>query len=179
MNTRQIESILEKDKFSKKIFIATLPRDIFLSKEIQYPSAYVCNLDDSSKGGSHWVALYFTNDKCEYFDSYGLPPLFNDMMSKISNNSKEILWNQQTIQSDKTTVCGQYCIMYILLRCRNYSLYEIVNIFSPHNLELNDHIVNEFIMLHFKTLVHNLPTHDQSFLVSQNAIKKCELYNDL
>lgn len=177
MNTQQIDTILKNDKYSKRDFIAALPRDLFLSSQIHYPSAYVCNLDDSSKSGSHWVALYFINDSCEYFDSYGLPPFLSDMMTKISNNCKEIYWNQQPIQSENTTVCGQYCIMYILLRARNYSMNEIANIFSPNNLELNDHIINEFVMLHFKSMVDNLNVHDQEFLFLQNAIGKCELNN--
>ena len=40
--------------------------------------AYVINTDESHLPGTHWIAVYFPEDKnngVEYFDSYGLPPL--------------------------------------------------------------------------------------------------------
>ena len=78
MNTQQIDSLLKRDPFSKKIFKKVCALDQI--EQPTSPSAYVINSDPSNKPGEHWVAVYFDkNGKGEYFDSYGLPPSFLDL----------------------------------------------------------------------------------------------------
>ena len=46
-------------------------------------SLYVCNTDPNHKpAGEHWVTIYIDSDRRgEYFDSFGMPPLFNEFLS--------------------------------------------------------------------------------------------------
>jgi len=63
MNTQQISNILKSDKMCTNVFKGVMPRDIFLQQDISYPSIFVCNTDDSSLPGTHWVSISFTKDK--------------------------------------------------------------------------------------------------------------------
>lgn len=41
------------------------------------PLGFIMNLDNSNQKGSHWVAVYISNDSIEYFDPFGKPPSDN------------------------------------------------------------------------------------------------------
>jgi len=129
MNTAEIQCILKRNNVTKYQFGGVFARDCLplLAKH----KAYIVNLDKMNENGSHWISIYFDkNRRGEYFDSYGLPPLFPEIISFLDQNS--ILWtyNCKRLQSTNTLVCGQYCIYYILNRMKQKSLKKIVNDFS-------------------------------------------------
>lgn len=143
MNTQQIDSLLKRDPFSKKIFKKVCALDQI--EQPIFPSAYVINSDPSNKPGEHWVAVYFDkNGKGEYFDSYGLPPSFLDLDEYMNRHSRSWIWNRKTLQALFSTTCGHYCIYYILLRCRGIPLLDIVESFSSYLTE-NDRFITRFI----------------------------------
>lgn len=145
MNTHQITSILKTDSFSKMFFQGVMPRDIFLKTDI-HPGIYICNTDPSDKPGEHWVAIQVDSSfKCEYFDSYGIKPFYKDLHSKLESIDQHFLSNKFCLQGLTTTVCGDYCIVYTLLKSRGYTLSSIINIFSTlKTTEARDHIVRYF-----------------------------------
>jgi hypothetical protein len=88
-------------------YFANEPRfgGVFANDEMKKPDqnkAYILNLENSSEGGSHWVALIGT----QYFDPYGVPPT-----KAISRFAKEysVLGYQSLSQED----CGFFCIYFI------------------------------------------------------------------
>ena len=62
MNTVQINQIMKKDEFTRKIYLGTLPIDK-LPKKIKYPSCLVINNQKSNQPGEHWIAIYFDKKK--------------------------------------------------------------------------------------------------------------------
>jgi len=52
--------------------------------------------------------------------------------------------NSKRLQSKDTTVCGQYCLFYLMCRTRGYSLYQITDLFTE-NFNLNDQFVYNVI----------------------------------
>lgn len=74
--------------------------------------AYVLNLDDGGNFGTHWTAVF----EDEYYDSYGLGP-----PEKLSHL---ILANTLRHQVREDT-CGYWACMFILLRSRGISAYDI------------------------------------------------------
>ena len=143
MNTQQIESLLKRDPQSKKIFKKVCAFDQV--EQPTFPSAYVVNSDPSNKPGEHWVAIYFDKKgRGEYFDSYGLPPSFLNLEEYMNRYSRDWIWNKKTLQALFSTVCGHYCVYFVLFRCRGKTLFDIVKPFSP-NLTENDRIVTRFI----------------------------------
>jgi len=80
MNTAEIQCILKRNNVTKYQFGGVFARDCLplLAKH----KAYIVNLDKMNENGSHWISIYFDkNRRGEYFDSYGLPPLFPEIIS--------------------------------------------------------------------------------------------------
>ena len=169
MQTGQIIKALHSDEKTQPLFRGVYARDEFINRiddvddddDDDSTRLYVCNLDKSHQPGSHWVVIEHTADKdINYFDSYGLPPIFTDLYSKLVQMSKNRLrWNIDTLQEFNTNVCGQYCLLYCLLRARNYQFEEILETIH-HDDRINqherDHVVSQFINHHFRLVLPEL-----------------------
>lgn len=126
-------------------FIGTFPRDQ-LPKLKNKPCGVIFNTDDSKRPGSHWIAMFFTEDgRGEFIDPFGLPPLFQDVQEYLSANSPSG-WqhNTTTLQSLDSDTCGYYCILFMKLRCANISLKKIMKMFTD-NTFINDQIIKDYI----------------------------------
>lgn len=118
MNTHEIENILRNQRCTKGVFRGVYAKDKLPKMVQKYPAAYVVNLDDSSLPGSHWVLVYISKDRTgEYFDSYGNSPP-KEIRRFLDRNSIQWTHNKRRIQSLSTTVCGAYCIVYLIRRCQ-------------------------------------------------------------
>jgi hypothetical protein len=101
-------------------FKGVFPRDKIESINVNRNKnfAFVLNLEDSSKGGSHWTCSYYdsTLPYVEYYDSYGLePPLeFEKLIAK--KIKKPIKYNPYQHQLSLSVRCGYYTINYIIKR---------------------------------------------------------------
>ena len=128
MSTDEIDNIIRimlshSSRTSDSVhFLGVFPFDLFPLTQLTTPSpSSVCcilNTAPSSDPGEHWVAFY--REGCrggeiiiEFFDSYGHPP--SRFGFPIPAQIK-VQHNPNKYQSDSTPVCGQYCILYILLR---------------------------------------------------------------
>lgn len=59
MNTEEIVKMLQGDVMASRYPSKVLARDEFESlNEVEFPSFCVCNLDQSTEPGSHWVAVF-------------------------------------------------------------------------------------------------------------------------
>jgi len=82
----------------------------------------VINIDPSHKKGSHWVVA-----GCgEYFDPMGFPPLNLTVIDYLNLCSSKWWFNTFPLQKYGTTVCGQFCVFYVLKRCSGYTPSQIV-----------------------------------------------------
>lgn len=146
MDTLEILKILSIDKILKTgqfnvCSIDTLP--IVRTK----PAAVVVNLDPSYAPGSHWVAMYFNKNRCDYFDSYGRMP--NQILfDYITTNSGNFNYNNKCIQAPLTSTCGQHCIFFLVWRSRGVPMSLIVQRLQA---ETSDEFVTKFINKLFKT----------------------------
>ena len=52
--------------------------------------AYIINFDEPSNIGTHWVALYASNNDVMYFDSFGVEHIPKKLKNFISNKSIKI-----------------------------------------------------------------------------------------
>lgn len=168
MNSAQIDTLLRNDPCSRFTFAGVFPRD-HLSKLVKartLPAAYVVNTDPATKPGEHWVAFYFpVGGKAEYFDSYGdvnVHEAFVKFGMKYGHHQGVMKMNRHALQGTYSTVCGQYCIFFVLLRCRGYSFEQIVRMFDKDNVNWNDSMVARFVNKHCG---ENLPVTDYQFLL--------------
>ena len=102
----------------------------------------IVNLDVSNQPGSHWIALGIFQNTIEVFDPLGFqlfswPSLPVGLLSFLHSVSQHKTVNvSPPIQSKTSTLCGLYCIFYVLLRPK-FSVSAITNYFSSH-LSTND-----------------------------------------
>lgn len=145
MNSTQLLKILSSDKFASLLNPSVKAINHFLEQRTMRPSMTIVNYDPSDQPGSHWVAVYVPkHGQVEFFDSYGVAPLTDDLLQKLMY-SKEMMYSSVPLQG-VSAVCGQYCLIYLLMRAREYSLNDILQLFMmAESKEERDCIVNTFV----------------------------------
>ena len=115
---------------AKKLNIKNF-RGVFLRDELpKVPREKECgilNLDDSTGGGTHWVAWIKRANEKLYFDSYGLPP----PTELIRYLHSPVFYNSERIQPDNEGFCGHLCL-FILKKTSgttqlHYSFQDVIN----------------------------------------------------
>ena len=88
-------------------------------------SCFVANTDPAHKAGQHWVAFYMPPSpaRLEFFDSYGLTP--GDYAFPHLPPEEHIFANRAVLQGLTSDVCGHYCMIYLLLRSRGATLFQV------------------------------------------------------
>ncbi|HWY33610.1 MAG TPA: hypothetical protein VNX68_03120 [Nitrosopumilaceae archaeon] len=148
MNSLQIEHALLSDPSVRDQFVGVFPADAIPEK--QYPGAYIVNTDSSNEPGQHWVAFYCTEkNQLEAFDSFGQDPgVYSEHIKEWMGNDYLIL-SKNILQSEDSTLCGNYCMYFILLRCHGFSYEDVISIFCSDR-NLSDKYVCKFINKYFK-----------------------------
>lgn len=141
--TEELEDLLGNDAHVKLLWGGVHPNN-HLPDKVTYPQALVFNTDPCTEPGEHWVAVYLTPDgQGEYFDSYGVPPT-GRVKRFLGQRTWNVIYNGVQLQGLLSSTCGHYCLFYLLHRCRNYSMEDIVNMFSS-DMNENDKHVRDFI----------------------------------
>lgn len=138
MNTTEITSVLKQDRYSAPLFLGVYPSNRLPPIR---DGAYVINTAPDSHPGLHWVALIVKGDTVEYFDSYGGKP---SPRLRRWVNKKTWTFNPIPLQSPLTSVCGQYCIYYLLHRVRGIDMTTILMDFGS-DVDENDKLVYDFV----------------------------------
>ena len=171
MNTAQITHALEQDPVTSKTFCGVFPSDKLPQTFDKYPCGFVANTDPSSGPGTHWVAFYFpSEEKGEFFDSYGHAPEYYRKSFGDFLKSRAWDFNRRKLQSAWSDVCGQYCIFYLSHRARGQSMSNIVHLFNNDTV-LNDTKVSQFVKRHFKVLLKHSNVNLNQFSKKMFSIK--------
>ena len=165
MNTAEIHNALTSDPRVSPQFVGVFACDT-LPRAVNVPAAIVVNTHPASKAGEHWIAMYIAADgSAEYVDSYGRPPVKNEFVKFLEKNSHSYDWNDKKLQAPLTSVCGQYCIFYILCRCRDIPMRDIMECFTDDRVQ-NDELVCAFVNTTFKI---DTEVVDDTFILNQLA----------
>ena len=93
------------------------------------PCCYIANSDPCNEIGSHWVAFYHPKpNEIEFFDSFGKTPAYYGF--SIPNNMS-LLHNQNQLQSNNSSLCGQWCILFLVRRSQGSTFRSILNKLRP------------------------------------------------
>ena len=120
INTDQINSFLK----CSDSFIGCFAENE-LNITISFPMYLIVNIDRSDMKGSHWIAIGIFKNEVEIFDSLGFD-IFN--WSRVPCNLLNFLHRLSVsrtitvlkrVQSNYSTLCGFYCIFYVLFRPLN------------------------------------------------------------
>ena len=102
--------------------------------------AQIINIDEYSDIGTHWVALYVSNNDVTYFDSFGVEHIPKEIKTFI-NCSSSIKRNIFRIQAYDSIICGYFCIGFINFMLSGKTLTDFTSLFSPYNFDKNDNII--------------------------------------
>ena len=106
--------------------------------------AYVINLDKYSDIGTHWIALYASNNNVTYFDSFGVEHIPKEIKTFFSKST--ILTNIFRIQAYDLIMCRYFCIWFIDFILAGKTLADFTNLFSSSNFKKNDDIILNYFM---------------------------------
>lgn len=188
MNTLEIWNALSSNIHTKKYFKGVFSLDRIPKFIKNKPALLVVNIDKSNKPGSHWVAIYLPlKGNAEYFDSYGIKPMHDEFI-KFFKRQKfvKILYNKIQLQNYFSTVCGQYCCVFLLQRTKKKTLENFIKTyFNKQNFEVNDKIVETLFLKNFKRnimhgggSVENLNFKDKIMFSKnmKNQVQTCSAY---
>jgi len=146
MNTKQLECVINCDSIMKNNVLGVYARNQIPKHIVTFPCGFIVNTDNSDLAGTHWLAFYFqSKDKSEFFDSYGHSPDYFNFIASA--------YNDKRVQSNTSDVCGQYCLYYLMNRCRGKSMKSTLNQFGD-DYNKNDAFVNNFICRTFPYCFH-------------------------
>jgi len=130
-------------------FLGCFAQDELSSLSIRSLPVYlVTNFDHSFSSGTHWIALKIDKRKIEIFDPLGfnslrwpnIPHMLLDFLHKFSFHRRIVI--SKEIQPYSSTLCGFYCIFFILYRSVN-TFSNCTGYFSS-KLKKNDRILFNF-----------------------------------
>ena len=96
--------------------------------------------------GQHWLGLWTEKNKCEIFDSYGLPlRVYEDPdMHQWWNQWKYLMiCSDITLQAMDSQTCGHYALFFLKARAHGQTYQDFLDCWSIDNLVLNNHKVAE------------------------------------
>ena len=142
--------------------LGVFPSDKLPNDVPQPPWGFVVNTDPSSLPGTHWLAIFCSPDSVAYFDSYGQKPMVKSIEKWLSVY-KPYWINKKRIQGPVSSVCGQYCVYFLVQRWWGKENEEILKKFSGDLVE-NDVMITEWLN---ETFDVDSVTYDIDFLVKQ------------
>lgn len=95
------------------------------------PIGFIMNLDKRNQPGSHWVAVYISNDSIEYFDPFGKDPtdqFKKDITNFVNSMHLPIMMkfkiNKVQRQHGNSFKCGYHSIRFLDDRFRGIPFYK-------------------------------------------------------
>lgn len=141
MDTLQLNRVMNKYKWMRDEFCGVIPIDFLPTERVKRPCSFIVNTDSSSLPGKHWFAIYLTkNGLIEYFDSFGIKPLNNEVYDFLKINGNKWTYNKFQIQDINSSSCGKICALFLAYRNKGLKYRDFVNIFSK-NTQINELIV--------------------------------------
>jgi hypothetical protein len=107
-------------------------------RDIKPPAQFslVCNFSTSDMVGSHFIALYVTDNSTYYFDPYGLPcidPEINKFVVSLDRARNYL--SAAGIQDMYSTFCGYFCWGFILSMEQNNNVTTYITHFNTKRLK--------------------------------------------
>ena len=145
LTTLDILKEINKDSYARRYFVGVFPRNR-LPAINTYPASLILNTDPSGRPGEHWVAIYFNKEKeAEFFDSFGFSAEQYNFDKYIKRFSINYTYNTFQIQNIDSYFCGYYCLYFIMLKSRGFSMKQINGLFSKTNFKINDYLVSHIV----------------------------------
>lgn len=141
MNARDLSMILQTDTYARRYFRGVYPRNR-LPRFFHRPCALIVNTDKFGGPGEHWVAIWLDrNGQGEYFDSFGAPPVFEEVEKFLKSNCTNYNYNRIMYQDVTSAMCGVYVLYYILMKSRGVRMSRMTRLLHSRFPLRNDRLV--------------------------------------
>ena len=130
LNSTQLLHMLKWDTYTRKDFLGIFAFDEIPHK-IPYPSHFIINTDVASRPGEHWLAIHYDQKgHATFFDSYGNKPSFFRLEAFLNRSATSWEYNSIQLQDSFSSLCGYYCVLFLLEKCRHVTLINFQNLFK-------------------------------------------------
>ena len=101
------------------------------------PINLIANTDPSYLPGKHWIGISINKKgRGIYFDSFGLPPINEDLYNFMESKCKKgWSYNKTQIQNINSTTCGNYCVLFIIHSCQGISFKNFISVFHRNTIQ--------------------------------------------
>uniref|UniRef100_A0A183BRD6 ULP_PROTEASE domain-containing protein n=1 Tax=Globodera pallida TaxID=36090 RepID=A0A183BRD6_GLOPA len=149
MDTIEIDKILRRNHTTRGAYVGCFPADRIPTLTRPMPHCMVANVDSSSAGGSHWVAIYVQSTHAvDYFDSFADWPPHSPHIHDFLRRFHTVNRNDRALQSDRSASCGKHVIYFLCHRCRDgWTLRRVVAHIVEQKTE-PDRLVSAFVRTH-------------------------------
>lgn len=98
---------------------------------------------------SHWVAIYLDNLTLEIMDSSHslLEAMPSEFICFLYTHMDKTVRINPVLQSNRTNVCGLYCIFFIKNKNKNENFSQIISNFTD-DVRINDYIIGKIDSIH-------------------------------
>ena len=167
MDNRQLTAICKLDPLMRSMFLGCFPADC-LPLSMPEDTCLICNQDDSSLGGSHWLTVYHSkkDKKIYYIDSLGEKPKSRFIITCLSSYQVPIVYNNTPLQLAISNSCGLYCCVIVYFISRQYNPEQIIKTF----FKPNDLLFNDLLVKNLSLCVFHLP-HTTSLIDIEKLLK--------
>ena len=141
MWSTEIENIL----LTSKNFLGCFPMNELPPFPRTLPSSLIVNTDFSTGRGEHWLALILKDDRCLFFDSFGVPLLDETLIEYLSSYYDSVTYSNVAVQDFRSEKCGEFCILFIKNVKDRKTFRNFLSKFNTIDLLQNDFIVNSWL----------------------------------
>lgn len=143
MDGYTLEHAMRQDPHATSNFAGVFASDTLPHRLHHKPCLLIVNTDPIFKPGTHWLAIHIDREgRGTFFDSYGFPPYIPNIKRFLNRMCTSWKYNHIDLQNLGSTVCGQYCVMFLLYQAHGFSLDRFCKLFTT-NLRRNDILVNK------------------------------------
>jgi hypothetical protein len=163
MNTLQIDHALRtalngwtRRHAQQDIFRGTFAlNQVPLVYTLNPPYGLVVNTEPSTQDGDHWIALFQSEEgqPVDILDTRGYSRHHHYISHLVDSlDISEYRMNRSPLQSVCSSVCGEYCVLFLYCRICGWSFDSFLSLFSETDLYANDCFVHDFVHQHFNIL---------------------------
>jgi hypothetical protein len=164
METTQLMCMIECDPVLNQRVIGVFAADRLPVNCPRPPFAFIANTDIHTRSGQHWCAFFSdTRGHIDFLDTYGRTPNQNSHQFQrwLASNANTVHTSQRQLQSNNSTVCGLYCILFLHQRLNGYTYQDFINLFDDSALQSNDKFVADTILNAYNQCIGNQHSHNQ------------------
>lgn len=165
MNASQLKCMIRCDPILNERVIDVYAADQLPNELPQTAFGLIANTDIHTRPGEHWCAFYRDiHGHVDFFDTYGRTPSENSQyfLHWLDINAKTVQTNHVQIQSEHSTLCGLYCVLFLHQRFAGHSYRDFLNLFDDSNLDVNDNFVTYYMCQAFSQCIGDELHYNQS-----------------